>query len=153
MLLQPDGTFTCAQERELERHARVKYHTSAWRFPTNFCSPGTTIELTNLATSSVVPPFRSPRFLPCFTAPSSLVSGDLLRRHVTSKKALVITNDKVGPLYLDKTVKVTCVFGGKPLASPSSSSNSMAKVNSVFLRVPPTVETGHELPNIEALES
>ena len=37
-----------------------------------------------------------------------LVSGDLLRRHVTSKKALVITNDKVGPLYLAQTVKVSC---------------------------------------------
>lgn len=29
-----------------------------------------------------------------------------MRHHVTSKKALVITNDKVGPFYLDKTVKV-----------------------------------------------
>ncbi|CAM9259318.1 unnamed protein product, partial [Hapterophycus canaliculatus] len=39
-------------------------------------------------------------------------SGDLLRRHVTSKKALVITNDRVGPLYLDKTVKVTILEAG-----------------------------------------
>lgn len=29
-----------------------------------------------------------------------------MRRHVTSKKALVVTNDRVGPLYLDKIVKV-----------------------------------------------
>lgn len=40
----------------------------------------------------------------------STLSGDLLRRHVTSKKALIITNDKVGPLYLDKTVKVLLVL-------------------------------------------
>lgn len=49
--------------------------------------------------------------LPARTRPvkPNWLSGDLLRRHVTSKKALVITNDKVGPLYLDKTVKVRLV--------------------------------------------
>ena len=29
----------------------------------------------------------------------SLKSGDLIRKHVTSKKALIVTNTKVGPLY------------------------------------------------------
>lgn len=43
------------------------------------------------------------------TCNANWLSGDLLRRHVTSKKALVITNDKIGPLYLDKTVKVWLV--------------------------------------------
>ncbi|CAN0430629.1 unnamed protein product, partial [Ectocarpus sp. 12 AP-2014] len=46
------------------------------------------------------------RSYPIYIGEGILDSGDLLRRHVTSKKALVITNDKVGPLYLDKTVKI-----------------------------------------------
>ncbi|CAB1115544.1 unnamed protein product [Ectocarpus sp. CCAP 1310/34] len=46
------------------------------------------------------------RSYPIYIGDGILDSGDLLRRHVTSKKALVITNDKVGPLYLDKTVKI-----------------------------------------------
>ncbi|CAM9249425.1 unnamed protein product [Ectocarpus sp. 13 AM-2016] len=46
------------------------------------------------------------RSYPIYIGEGILDGGDLLRRHVTSKKALVITNDKVGPLYLDKTVKI-----------------------------------------------
>eukprot|EP00903_Cladosiphon_okamuranus_P012199 g11442.t1 len=46
------------------------------------------------------------RSYPIYIGEGILESGDLLRRHVTSRKALVITNDKVGPLYLAQTVKV-----------------------------------------------
>eukprot|EP00904_Undaria_pinnatifida_P013521 jgi/Undpi1/929/HiC_scaffold_10.g04393.m1 len=46
------------------------------------------------------------RSYPIYIGTGILDSGELLRRHVTSKKALVITNDKVGPLYLDKTVAI-----------------------------------------------
>ncbi len=34
-----------------------------------------------------------------------LANGELLRKHVSSKRALIITNDVVAPLYLDLTVK------------------------------------------------
>ncbi len=34
-----------------------------------------------------------------------LANGELLRKHILSKRALVITNDVVAPLYLDLTVK------------------------------------------------
>lgn len=46
------------------------------------------------------------RSYPIYIGTGILDSGDLLRKHVTSKKALVITNDRVGPLYLEQTVKI-----------------------------------------------
>ncbi|CAN0062699.1 unnamed protein product [Discosporangium mesarthrocarpum] len=46
------------------------------------------------------------RTYPIYIGDGLLEQGDLLRNHVTSNKALVITNDRVGPLYLDQTVKV-----------------------------------------------
>jgi 3-dehydroquinate synthase len=46
------------------------------------------------------------RTYPIYIGQGLLSQGDLLRRHVTSKRALVVTNDLVGPLYLDQTVAV-----------------------------------------------
>ncbi|KAG5186105.1 3-Dehydroquinate synthase [Tribonema minus] len=46
------------------------------------------------------------RTYPIYIGEGILREGDLLRKHVTSKRALVITNDRVGPLYLDETVAV-----------------------------------------------
>jgi 3-dehydroquinate synthase len=39
------------------------------------------------------------RSYPIYTGSSLLSSGDLLRQHVKSKKALIVTNTIVGPLY------------------------------------------------------
>lgn len=58
--------------------------------------------------SNLLPPL--PISFSLLRKPNNATSGDLLRKHVTSTKALVITNDKVGPLYLDKTVKVGYVL-------------------------------------------
>jgi len=42
------------------------------------------------------------RSYPIYIGRSMLDTGDELRRHITSKKALVVTNTVVGPLYLTK---------------------------------------------------
>jgi 3-dehydroquinate synthase len=45
------------------------------------------------------------RTYPIYIGEGLLKDGGLLLKHVTSKRALVITNDRVGPLYLDDTVQ------------------------------------------------
>jgi len=42
------------------------------------------------------------RSYPIYIGTGLLDNGDEIRRHVTSKKALIVTNTKVGPLYLSK---------------------------------------------------
>mmetsp|Transcript_21395 Transcript_21395/g.28100 ORF Transcript_21395/g.28100 Transcript_21395/m.28100 type:complete len:454 (-) Transcript_21395:323-1684(-) len=44
------------------------------------------------------------RSYPIYIGRNILDDGELLRKHVTGKKALVVTNDVVAPLYLDRTV-------------------------------------------------
>lgn len=39
------------------------------------------------------------RSYPIYIGQGLLANGDLIRKHVTSKKALIVTNTKVGPLY------------------------------------------------------
>ena len=60
-----------------------------------------------------------PTCLPACRQNAPPPSGELLRRHVTSKKALVITNDKVGPLYLDKTVAVRATKHAISITTPT----------------------------------
>ena len=50
------------------------------------------------------PPRPTP---PSYIGPSLLSSkGELLRKHITGRNVLIVTNTKVGPLYLDKVAKV-----------------------------------------------
>jgi 3-dehydroquinate synthase len=51
------------------------------------------------------------RSYPIYIGRDLLSTGDELRRHVKSKKALIVTNTKVAPLYLER-VKNSLQKGG-----------------------------------------
>lgn len=82
-------------------HAFVCLHMSAGTRAPPVTSPATSLKL-----HSTVEVDLGDRTYPIYIGQGLLAQGDLLRKHVTSKRALVITNDLVGPLYLDLTVKV-----------------------------------------------
>jgi 3-dehydroquinate synthase len=55
-----------------------------------------------LAVSDIVTVDLGDRSYPIYIGRDLLNSGDELRKHVTSKKALIVTNTKVGPIYSAK---------------------------------------------------
>lgn len=50
------------------------------------------------------------RTYPIYIGRGLLDEGELLRRHVPGKRALIVTNTTVGPLYLDRrAMSVNCM--------------------------------------------
>ncbi len=84
------------QQLRLQRQQRGRLQTLAAIAPPMPPSP------TSQAAMKVVNVSLGDRSYPIYIGPGLLDQGELLRKHIPGKRVLIVTNETIAPLYLDK---------------------------------------------------